>query len=281
MKHITLPSGKRAKIQEGKGYHLLYAQRKARYTDEISYALIAELAEIEGQKLPYEEILMLSITDVSTLLSTINDMSDEKIRQHSYKRYSQESMNNNHSHYPPAPDQMNQHNINPEPHMEVNTYHRAPDFPTRMNPQNITPVPPVEMHSQYNNPIPPADMYSQVEVNQQNNHPVSHEEMYPQNSTSAPVNEINPQNNTPCSSAGTNNLHNNYPADPDKTSQDNINSTLFPDGINSQNNTPASSVTMNPPYYNPSNNNPAPLGKFSTAEPYSCFAPQQTYRYQK
>ncbi len=76
MKHITLPSGKKAKIDDGKGYHLLQSQRKAKATDEIPYALIAELAEIDGQKLPYEDILQLSLNDVSTLLNAINEVSE-------------------------------------------------------------------------------------------------------------------------------------------------------------------------------------------------------------
>ncbi|HSA05688.1 MAG TPA: hypothetical protein P5556_00755 [Candidatus Gastranaerophilales bacterium] len=78
MKHITLPSGKQAKIDDGKGYHLLQSQRKAKNTDEIPYALIAELAEIDGQKLPYEDILQMSLNDVSTLLNAINEASDDK-----------------------------------------------------------------------------------------------------------------------------------------------------------------------------------------------------------
>jgi len=78
MKEITLPSGKKAKIDDGKGYHLLQSQRKAKNTDEIPYALIAELTEIDGQKLPYEDILQLSLNDVSTLLNAINDVSGER-----------------------------------------------------------------------------------------------------------------------------------------------------------------------------------------------------------
>jgi len=78
MKEITLPSGKKAKIDDGKGYHLLQSQRKAKNTDEIPYAIIAELAEIDGQKLPYEDILQLSLLDVSTLLNAINDVSGER-----------------------------------------------------------------------------------------------------------------------------------------------------------------------------------------------------------
>jgi len=83
MKNITLPSGRKAKIDNGKGYHLLQSQRKAKATDEIPYALIAELTEIDGQKLPYEDILQMSLNDVSTLLNAINDMSEDKTSSNS------------------------------------------------------------------------------------------------------------------------------------------------------------------------------------------------------
>ena len=78
MKNITLPSGKKTTIEDGKGFHLLQAQRKAKNTDEIPYALIAELTEFEGQKLPYEDILQFSLIDVSTLLNEMNGTSQEK-----------------------------------------------------------------------------------------------------------------------------------------------------------------------------------------------------------
>ena len=76
MKHIILPSGKKVKIKYGKGYHLLQSQRKAKNTDEIPYALIAELTEFDGQKLPYEDILQFPLNDVSALLNAINEVSD-------------------------------------------------------------------------------------------------------------------------------------------------------------------------------------------------------------
>lgn len=79
MKNILLPSGKKVKIEDGKGFHLLQAQRKAKNTDEIPYSLIAELAEIDGEKLPYEEILQLSLNDVSTLLNAINEASSSEM----------------------------------------------------------------------------------------------------------------------------------------------------------------------------------------------------------
>ena len=78
MRELTLPSGKKTKIEDGKGFHLLQAQRKSKNTDEIPYALIAELTEFDGQKIPYEDILQFSLIDVSTLLNEINGTSQEK-----------------------------------------------------------------------------------------------------------------------------------------------------------------------------------------------------------
>lgn len=48
-KNLTLPSGKTAIIKEGKGKDLLQAQLKAKTSEEIPYALIAELCEFEGE----------------------------------------------------------------------------------------------------------------------------------------------------------------------------------------------------------------------------------------
>lgn len=66
-KTLTLPSGKIAMIENGKGRDLLQAQMKAKMVDEIPYALIAELVEIDGQKLVYEDILELDLEDVIAL----------------------------------------------------------------------------------------------------------------------------------------------------------------------------------------------------------------------
>lgn len=74
MKELTLPSGKTAIIKKGQGFHLLAAQRKARTNDEIPYALVAELAEIEGSRFTYEELLEMDIADVSMLLTEVNKL---------------------------------------------------------------------------------------------------------------------------------------------------------------------------------------------------------------
>ena len=70
-KEITLSDGKIAVIKDGKGRDLLNAQKKAKSSDEIPYALIAELTEIDGNYLVYEDILELPIEDVILLQEAI------------------------------------------------------------------------------------------------------------------------------------------------------------------------------------------------------------------
>ena len=71
-KTFTLSNGKIAKVRNGIGYDLLQAQQKAKTSEEIPYALIAELTEIDGQKLVYEDILELPLEDVITLQTAIS-----------------------------------------------------------------------------------------------------------------------------------------------------------------------------------------------------------------
>ena len=70
-KEITLSDGKVAVIKEGKGRDLLNAQKKAKSSDEIPYALIAELCEIDGNYLVYEDVLEMPINDVIKLQEVI------------------------------------------------------------------------------------------------------------------------------------------------------------------------------------------------------------------
>jgi hypothetical protein len=67
MKELTLPSGMTAVFKPGKGRDLLNAQRKAKTPEEILFALIAELAEIEGQTIVYEDLLDMDLEDVLAL----------------------------------------------------------------------------------------------------------------------------------------------------------------------------------------------------------------------
>ena len=71
-KTLLLPSGKTAVIRKGKGFDLFQAQKKAKTSDEIPYALIAELTEIDGVKLVYEDILELDLEDVIALQAEIS-----------------------------------------------------------------------------------------------------------------------------------------------------------------------------------------------------------------
>ena len=71
-KNITLPSGRTATVRQGRGYDLLQAQIKAKTSEEIPYALIAELTEIDGQKLVYEDILELDLSDVIALQAELS-----------------------------------------------------------------------------------------------------------------------------------------------------------------------------------------------------------------
>jgi hypothetical protein len=70
-KEITLSDGRLAVIKDGKGRDLLNAQKKAKTSDEIPYALIAELTEIDGEYLVYEDILEFPIEDVIKLQEVI------------------------------------------------------------------------------------------------------------------------------------------------------------------------------------------------------------------
>ena len=78
-KEIKLSDGKLAVIKDGKGLDLLNAQKKAKTSDEIPYALIAELTEIDGNYLVYEDILELPIEDVILLQEAIGGKLQSKI----------------------------------------------------------------------------------------------------------------------------------------------------------------------------------------------------------
>ena len=71
-KTLVLPSGKTAVIRKGKGRDLFQAQKTAKTSEESPYALIAELTEIDGVKLVYEDILELDLEDVIALQAEIS-----------------------------------------------------------------------------------------------------------------------------------------------------------------------------------------------------------------
>lgn len=70
-KELTLPSGKIAIIKKGKGIDLLNAQKNSNSSDEIPYALIAQLTEIDGQSIVYEDVLEMDLDDVLAIQTEI------------------------------------------------------------------------------------------------------------------------------------------------------------------------------------------------------------------
>ena len=77
-KIIKLPSGKNAEIKKGKGRNLLQAQINAKTSEEIIYALIAELVEIDGVQMVYEDILELDLEDVIALQAEFSGKFERK-----------------------------------------------------------------------------------------------------------------------------------------------------------------------------------------------------------
>ena len=72
---ITLPSGRVATIRKAKGRDLMHAHRVAAGYPEpisISFALIAEVARLEGKQLVYEDILDMNLDDVLALENAIS-----------------------------------------------------------------------------------------------------------------------------------------------------------------------------------------------------------------
>jgi hypothetical protein len=66
-KQITLPSGRTAVIREGFGRDLMAAQRVATSVDAIPMALVAQLVEIDGKAIVYEDVLDMNLPDVLML----------------------------------------------------------------------------------------------------------------------------------------------------------------------------------------------------------------------
>ncbi|MGH7905008.1 MAG: hypothetical protein ACREP6_00100 [Candidatus Binataceae bacterium] len=66
---MRLPSGASAEVRRGYGRDLMHAQRAANSAEPcaIIYALIAELARIDGRPIVYEDVLGMEIADVLML----------------------------------------------------------------------------------------------------------------------------------------------------------------------------------------------------------------------
>ena len=71
---ITLPSGAAAEVRKGRGKDLMRAHRAVRGKDDpmaISFALIAELTNIDGKVIVYEDVLEMGLADVLALQTEI------------------------------------------------------------------------------------------------------------------------------------------------------------------------------------------------------------------
>lgn len=71
---LALPSGRSAAIRKGFGRDLMRAQRVAGPAGDPSavvFALIAELAEIDGARVLYEDVLGIDLADVLALQAEV------------------------------------------------------------------------------------------------------------------------------------------------------------------------------------------------------------------
>jgi hypothetical protein len=76
-KTITLPSGKLAGVRKGTGLDLMHAQRAVAGNKEqmaSAFALIAELVEIDGKAITYEEVLTMPLADIGVLQAEVNEL---------------------------------------------------------------------------------------------------------------------------------------------------------------------------------------------------------------
>lgn len=71
---VSLPSGRCAAVRKGFGRDLMRAQRVAGVDADpaaVVFALIAELVEIDGRRILFEDVLSMELEDVLTLQSEI------------------------------------------------------------------------------------------------------------------------------------------------------------------------------------------------------------------
>ncbi|HLW69816.1 MAG TPA: hypothetical protein VKS22_04255 [Candidatus Binataceae bacterium] len=66
-----MPSGRKAVIREGFGRDLMRAQKVARDVAEIPMALVAQLVEIDGATIVYEDVLEMNLADVLMLQAQV------------------------------------------------------------------------------------------------------------------------------------------------------------------------------------------------------------------
>jgi hypothetical protein len=67
-KEITLPSGKIARIKEGKGKDLFWALSNSTGQNDIIKLLIVRLTEVDGKPITEDDLEELPLADVMTLM---------------------------------------------------------------------------------------------------------------------------------------------------------------------------------------------------------------------
>ena len=80
IRQIDLPSGRTASIRRGKGRDLMRAHRAVAEHPEplaISFALIAELAQIDDKPIVYEDIMEMDLDDVLFLQAEVLETSKD------------------------------------------------------------------------------------------------------------------------------------------------------------------------------------------------------------
>ncbi len=74
MKEITLPSGKIARIKEGKGKDLFWALSNSTGQNDIIKLLIVRLTEIDGKPITEDDLEELPLADVMTLMKEFTEI---------------------------------------------------------------------------------------------------------------------------------------------------------------------------------------------------------------
>jgi len=73
-KEIKLPSGKVARIKEGKGKDLFWALSNSTGQNDIIKLLIVRLTEIDGKPITEDDLEELSLADVMTLMKEFTEI---------------------------------------------------------------------------------------------------------------------------------------------------------------------------------------------------------------
>lgn len=73
LKELELSTGKKLNIYRGKGRHLLQAQMKAQDAQQIIWALLSELVEIDGKKVVMEDLLEMDLVEVFQMQAAFSE----------------------------------------------------------------------------------------------------------------------------------------------------------------------------------------------------------------